>query len=109
MAKGQNQLRLEAQLELASVIARGNPNAKLYYTITDVMELAAIARSLHKRYTNMCSYPWADTDAYAERTERLEVKAAVIGQRLGVDVSHNRDPRGWPIIVKAYGYEMRLG
>lgn len=111
MTRSLNTERLDAQLELAAIIAR-NTDAKLYGllgVIDGVRQLAKIARSLHGRYEAACSYEWANTPAYERRTERLEVHAAQIGEALGVTVEHQRDPRGWPVIVKGFGHELRLG
>lgn len=111
MARSINTARAEAQLELAAVIAR-NTDAKLYGTdgvIESVRKLAKIARSLQRRYEAACSYEWANTPAYERRTERLEAQAVQIGEALGVTVELQRDPRGWPLIIKHFGHEVRLG
>jgi hypothetical protein len=78
-----------------------------------VLNLQSIAASLHKRYEAACSHEWANTPAYERRTERLEAKAAELApfQTMGrLTVEHQRDPRGWPLILKLNNAEIgRLG
>lgn len=104
-----NQERILAQLNVVAEIVKTNPDCKIYNVTRDVANLAKIARSLHKRYEASCSYEWATTDKYNRATDRLEDKAQSIGINLGVTIGLQRDPRGWPVIVKTGLYETRLG
>lgn len=108
MTKERNQ-RLMAQMELVGDIIRTNSDAKLYHVTRAIYDLGAIAKALHKRYENSCNYQWACTDKYERRTETLEAKAQAIGEEIGVTIGHQRDPRGWPLIVRIGTTEHRLG
>ena len=94
-------------------IAAECPELSPHRVATTVMDLQRMAASLHKRYEAACSYEWANTPAYERRTERMEAKAAAFApfQTMGkLTVEHQRDPRGWPLILKLRGVEIgRLG
>lgn len=92
--------KIMAQLELIGDIMRTDENAKLYDVARVVFDLGKIASSLHKRYENACNYEWACTEKYLRRTESLEQKARDLGASIGLTVGHQRDPRGWPMIVR---------
>lgn len=101
--------RLTAQLELVGNIMQQDGHEKLYVVTRGVLQLGKIAHQLHKRYENACNYAWATEEKYQRRTEKLEEKAVDIGKELGVVVGHQRDPRGWPLIVAIGTTEHRLG
>lgn len=71
--------------------------------------LHKIGRQLHKRYKAARSYQWADTDAYRDRTERLERKALSVAAEAQLKVSFQQDPRGWPVIITFEQNDLRLG
>ncbi len=98
-----------AMMELAALVMQDVPGSKLYQVIDAVYDLQRLARSLHRRYEAQCSYQWADTAAYSTRTDNMEAKAVKIGAEIGIAVELQRDPRGWPVIVKIAGREVRLG
>jgi hypothetical protein len=97
----------------AARIAAECPELSPHRVTSVVMDLQHMAASLHKRYEAACSYEWANTPAYERRTERMEAKAADLApfQTMGrLTVEHQRDPRGWPLILKLNGVEIgRLG
>lgn len=97
-----------AMLELTGAILRDIPESKLYVVTRAVYDLQKIAGQLHKRYEAACSYEYANTDRYNKRTENLESKAVSIGKEIGVTIGHQRDPRGWPLIVAIGNEEHRL-
>ena len=103
--------QIQNLLELATEIARAQKpsQAKTFEIPRTLMKLQKIAVSLHKRYEADCSYQWADTDAYRARTERLEFKAGELVEALGLKIQHQRDPRGWPLILNVAGAERRIG
>lgn len=102
--------RTVAQLELvARIVWDKNNKANVFKVAQTVYDLGKIAKSLHKRYEAACNYAWACEEKYEKRTERLEAKAEELGKEIDVQVSHQRDPRGWPLIVKVGTYEHRLG
>ena len=103
------QARIKAQLELVGDIMRTDSNAKLYTIVQGVQKLASIAKALHKRYENSCSYQWACTDKYEKRTDTLEGQAVQVGQEMGITIGLQRDPRGWPLIARIGMIEHRLG
>jgi len=74
-----------------------------------VAKLGKLASSLHKRYEADCSYQWADTDQYRARTAKLEAQAQAIAKEMAIGLEFQRDPRGYPFIVKLGNYETRLG
>lgn len=106
-----NQEGYLAALDLAAMIARNVPADRVATKDIgpNVSKLGRIASSLHKRYEAACSYAWADTDMYAQATEALEAKATALGAVLGIEVTHQRDPRDWPVICKVGDRETRLG
>ena len=65
----------------------------------DVLEMQAVARELHHLYENACNCGL--TPAQEKRQERLETRAAYIAAmaKLPLMCQHQRDPRGWPLIV----------
>lgn len=101
----------EAMLTICAEIAQALPTIPAYRIACAVQAAQKIAASLHRRYEAACSYSYANTDAYERRTERLEAKAADCFRAVpGVAVEHQRDPRGWPLILKLDGKELgRLG
>lgn len=100
-----------AALELAAMLGEYHKGALTPFRIaSNVEQLVKLARSLHRRYEAMCNYQWANTEAYERRTERLEARTVAIGEAIGVTVEHQRDPRGWPLIVRVPGNpEHRIG
>lgn len=106
-----NKYRLDAMMTLAHAINAVHDGG--LKTINTVQSLAKLAKSLHKRYENECSYQWADTDAYRKRTENMEKKAADLFVSLGLPASCTLelqgDPRGWPLVFTIEGREHRLG
>lgn len=90
-------------LIICAEVAERSPNLAPRYIAARVYKLSRIARSLHKRYEAACSYEWANTEAYEKRTESLELKAMQVGLDLDVVVTHQRDPRGWPLIIYSRG------
>lgn len=111
--------RTRAQLELCAELVKWKMDRELQgdnygiaiYDAVDVVEnLAKIARTLQNCYTNVCSYPWANTPTYEKRVNALEAKAGLVAARIaGLAIEFQRDPRGWPLIVKAGPYTTRLG
>jgi hypothetical protein len=103
--------RAKAAFTLTAAIARAHPDLSAARIGAAIYDLQRAAVSLHRRYEAACSYQWANTDAYERRTEKLETFAAKRAQGVvGLTVEHQRDPRGWPIIVKLDGVEIgRLG
>lgn len=101
--------QIEAMLNVVAEIVKTQPDCKIYTVTTNVMRLGSLARSLHKRYANQCSYPWANTEKYEAATDRMESRVISIAAELGVQIGFQRDPRGWPIIVKSGAYESYLG
>ena len=84
------------------------------YITQHILKLASIAQSLQRRYAAACSYQWADTDTYRRRTKNLEKKAADLALGLGLDMTFQPDPRGWPLIFTfnrgaPRAFEIRLG
>lgn len=104
-----NQDRLEAIVTLTALIARAHENLPAHVVSRNVLKLGKLASSLHKRYEAACNYEWANTDKYEEHTARLEQKAAALGVELEVKVDHQRDPRGWPLVITVGDKEERLG
>lgn len=106
-----SQARATAALSIAVQIGRIDPNAPTPRIANVVDKLQRLARSLHKRYEAACSYEWANTPEYERKTERTEEKAAQLARTIpGLVVEHQRDPRGWPLILKMDGAELgRLG
>ncbi len=98
-----------AQLEAAVLLGRDKPDLTAYRIAKAVHDLARFGRQLHRRYEAQCSYAWADTDAYRTRTERLEAKALKIAEAHRIDLELQTDPRGWPLILRIGGAELRLG
>lgn len=101
--------QIEAMMQLVAEIVRSDETERIYNVVRAVQELAKIARALHKRYENACCYEWANTEKYEKATNRLEAKASAIAEEINVTIGFQRDPRGWPLIVKAGRYETRLG
>lgn len=101
--------RVKAMLDVTAEIVRTNPDAQIYDVTSTVQELAKLAKSLHKRYENSCNYAWACGDAYESRTGKLEERSQELGAKIGVTIGHQRDPRGWPLIIRSGTYETRLG
>jgi hypothetical protein len=99
----------ENLMRLCAEITRARPHIAAHSIPVVLMKLQRLASSLHNRYTAACNHAWATTEAYGARTEVLEGKAAELGESLGVAIEHQRDPRGWPLIVKFDGREMRVG
>lgn len=106
-----NRHQTEAMLTLCAEIVRMSPTLPTYRAVRAVQDLQRVAARLHRRYEAACSYEWAATEAYERRTERLEADAASIAANLpGLTVEPQRDPRGWPLILKMNGVELgRLG
>lgn len=104
-----NQQRIEAQLLLVGDIMRTNDQAILNHVVQVVQKLASAAKSLHRRYEASCSYPWANTDAYEAKTERMEENAVSLAAELGLTLWLQRDPRGWPFIINIGMFQHRLG
>lgn len=104
-----NKNQLLAQLNLTAEIVRAMPNAKIYNVTRNVEALGKLARQLHKRYEAMCSYQWANTEKYERATDRLETKAGILAEEIGIAIGFQRDPRGWPLVFKVGPYETRLG
>ncbi|NBU79675.1 MAG: hypothetical protein EBS50_11510 [Sphingomonadaceae bacterium] len=107
-----NDERTDAMLHLAMAVQPLNDHASL--TSRTVQALAKIAKTLHVRYEAECSHQWADTDAYRQKTETLEKKAARLFQELELPpktatLEFQRDPRGWPLVFTIEGREYRLG
>jgi hypothetical protein len=93
-------LSITAQIAMFHHLYRWQDKALPAHEIARHMaQLAKIASQLHKRYEAACSYEWANTEKYERRTENLEGKAREIADKLGVFLEHQRDPRGWPIIL----------
>lgn len=101
-----NKDRVKAMLDCTAEIVRANPEAKIYNVTHAVHELAKLARSLHSRYEAACSYDWACTDKYEKRTDKLEAQAEALAADIGVTIGFQRDPRGWPMIIKAGSTEV---
>lgn len=104
-----NEQRAISQLNLVAEIVRTNEAAKIYNVTRNVHTLAKLAKSLHKRYENMCNFSWANESKYERRTITLEGQAVILADEIGVKIEFQRDPRGWPLIIKAGPYETRLG
>ena len=108
-----NKTQVYEMLTHAARIAAECPELSPHRIATTVRDLQKLAASLRKRYEAACSYEWANTPAYERRTERMEAKAAEFApfNTMGrLTVEHQRDPRGWPLILKLRGVEIgRLG
>jgi hypothetical protein len=76
-------------------------------------KLQRVAVSLHHRYEAACNGIGDGseevTQAFDRRTEKLEWKAGQLGEEIGLTIDHQRDPRGWPLIVKIGDREERIG
>lgn len=97
------------RLEVAALLGREKPDLSAYRIAKAVHDLARLGRQLHRRYEASCSYAWADTERYQRQTDRLEVRARRCAEEIGLDLEFQRDPRGWPLIVKFGDQEHRLG
>ena len=106
-----NAKQLEALLTMCAEVAQHSPTLLPHRVASVMWELQKLAASLHRRYECACSYEWANTDKYERRTEKLETKCAHIATLVpGLEVEHQRDPRGWPLVIKMNGRELgRLG
>jgi hypothetical protein len=100
---------LIACLKVAVLSARERPELGPYRIARVVHDLHKIGQRLHRRYEDSCSYQWADTDAYRERTERLELKASTVAAEAKLGVRFQTEPRGWPLIVTLEQGEVRIG
>lgn len=100
---------LIACLEVAFLAAKHETNPSPYRIAQSIHDVQKIGEQLHRRYEAQCSYPWANTERYQKRTEALEAKADTAAAFGGLTVEFQRDPRGWPIIVKFPNTECRLG
>jgi len=98
-----------ACLEAAVALGRAKQNLTAYRMAKAVVDLGKIARQLHRRYEASCSYEWATTHRYQSRTDRLEDRATTIAAQIDVTVEFQRDPRGWPLILRFGDNELRLG
>lgn len=98
-----------ASLEVAVTLGREHPDLTAYRIAAAVHDLARLGRQLHRRYEASCSYEWACTDRYERQTERLEAKVSERAKAVGIAVELQRDPRGWPLILRIAGQEHRLG
>lgn len=100
-----------AMLSMSTQLVEDLPDTPRLNIVAFVQAAQGYAAQLHKRYEAMCSYEWANTDKYERRTEKLEALVAALAVNLpGVTVEHQRDPRGWPVIVKLHNTEIgRLG
>ena len=67
--------------------------------IDDVLWFARSATSLHKRFEAECSYQWADTDKYRNRTQRLIGKILEKAKIYQMTMEINQDPRGAPLKI----------
>lgn len=101
--------QIENLLSLAVLIARARPEAKTHEIPIALGKLQRLATSLHKRYEAACNYDWACTPEYEARTGRLETKAEEIARGLNIRLTHQRDPRGWPLVLDLDGHEYRIG
>ena len=103
--------KTEIKLILAARLGRACPTLPAVTVADTVHGLARLAASLHRRYEAACSYQYANTEKYERATERREAKARDLAAKIpGLTVEHQRDPRGWPLILKLDGEEIgRLG
>lgn len=103
--------QLSALVTMAADAAQSASTTSPYCIASTLTVLQQHAASLHRRYTAACSYEWACTEKYERRTERQEDKVKQIAANIpGLTVEFQRDPRGWPLILKLDGKELgRLG
>ena len=91
--------------------------------------LQRASATLHSRYENLCNgFPFdkdgSYTESYESKTDKMEKtlmrRAAEKGfqecgqyeideKKKGLFIALQRDPRGWPLILKIDGQEVRLG
>ena len=100
---------LLACLEVAFLFGIQNPEGIPFRVARAIHDLHKIGQQLHRRYENQCNYIWATTDKYERRTTKLEQDAADIAASARITIAHQRDPRGWPIIIYINGKEIRIG
>lgn len=109
--------RTESLLYLSQTVAQAlafhDIHNRMMDTTRALMLLAKNAKILQKRYENACNYEWACTPKYEKRTEKIEANTIAAFVSLGLPrtdtLALQRDPRGWPLIFKIAGHEMRLG
>lgn len=69
--------------------------------------LPRIAKRLHSLYERACCVP-VDEEQHERSVERWQKRAEAICKGAGVEIEHQTDPRGWPIILRARGREWRV-
>jgi hypothetical protein len=101
-------------LSVAMAMAEGR-GGRSYGVCMDIVRLESMARKLRNRYTNACSYQWADTDAYRRGTSNLEARIKrivdawdVIPGKFNVSLEFQTDPRGSSMKLSINGLEYRL-
>lgn len=62
--------------------------------------LAAYGSQLRQRYERSCSYPWANTSLYLERTESIERACVRYAVANGLNIYLQTDPRGATVYVR---------
>lgn len=103
--------QLSALVAMAANVAQAAPSLSPYRIASTLTVLQQKAAALHRRYTAACSHEWACTEKYERRTENEEHRVKQIAAAVpGLTVQYQRDPRGWPLILKLDGKELgRLG
>jgi hypothetical protein len=71
-----------------------------YPAACNVVRLQALGRVLRKRFEAICSYEWANTEAYGRRTDTAVKAALQLVFTLGLTCDVNRDPRGPALKLK---------
>lgn len=95
----QKQEDLAQLLYLATLLAPEGPTNP-WGNATKLVRLQSFGRALRKRFEAACSYEWANTDAYAKRTDKLVANARELFASLAWSdtkrpkLEINRDPRG---------------
>lgn len=103
-----NTHQINAMLDITALITRHYPHSKPFVVRRVVSDLARHARSLHNRYEAACSYEWANTDKYQARTDYIEGLVMGIAEDNGLTIGFQRDPRGWPLVIKIDGQDYYL-
>lgn len=93
LARKEKRLTL-AQEARAHVYALAGALGGGYIMARGLVELESLAKQLRKRFEAECSYQWADTDKYRNRTNKLIERAEQLLILMCIGGEINRDPRG---------------
>lgn len=85
-------------VESVILLARGVPNM----SVEDILWFARSASTLHKRFEAECSYQWADTDKYRDRTQKLVERVRTKAREYQMGIEINQDPRGAPLKIVSF-------